>query len=160
MDTIAEAKQFLREHWRQPGGTDCPCCAQNVKLYERQIYKTVAEQLIALYRLNQAKPGFYHVSKIKEYDKSNNPIGGDFAKLRYWGLIFAEPKNDNPEKRSSGKWHITEKGIDFVEQRITIPKFCFTYNKKPLKLGGDPVSILDCLANDRFRYNELMGYPV
>ena len=154
MDTITEAKDFLRKNWRQPGGVDCPCCRQNVFLYERQIYKTIAEQLIALYRLNQVKPGFYHIGKIKVPDK---PIGGDFAKMRYWGLIEGE-KNDDPEKRSSGNWRITQRGIDFVERRITIPQICFVYNKKPLKLGGRPVTILDCLRKDRFRYDELMGF--
>lgn len=153
METIDDAKIFLRANWRNPGGVLCPCCNQNVYLYDRQIYKTMAEQLIELYRLSRTRRGFYHISKLKP-PKSG---GGDFSKLRYWGLVEPEPKNDDPEKRSSGNWRITQKGIDFVEERITIPKFCYTYNKKPLKLGGPDVSILDCLAKDRFRYDELMG---
>ena len=159
MDTLERAKRELRQNWLE--GCICQCCGQDVKRYERQIYKTVAKQLIALYRLNQANPGFYHVRAIAASLPDGGPkvIGGDFAKTRYWGLI-EQGDNSDPDKRSSGTWRITETGIDFVEKRVTIPKFAYTYNKKCVGLGGPQVSILDCLRKDRFIYPELMGFLI
>jgi hypothetical protein len=159
METIEQAKQELRQYWIE--GCICPCCGQDVVRYDRQIYKTIAKQLISLYRLNQGKPGFYHVRTIAANMPKGGPkvIGGDFAKLRYWGLI-EQGDNDDPDKRSSGTWRITAKGIDFVEKRITIPKFAYTYNKKCVGMGGPQVSILDCLRKDKFKYGELMGFLI
>ena len=54
---------------------------------------------------------------------------GDFHKFRYWEIVEAGI-NDDSQKRDAGTWRITEKGRAFVEERITVPKLAYVYNRK------------------------------
>lgn len=129
----------------------CPECGQTVKLYRRNLYAKPAYQLILLYRLNRDNFNFHHIKT------TGNPAagGGDFAKLRFWGLI-EEYVNDDPTKRTSGYWRITDKGRQFVQRKITVSKYVLIYNKEFYGFQGAQVFIDDCLGK-RFNYTELMA---
>tara|TARA_R110000737_G_scaffold55967_1_gene79840 strand:- start:16 stop:549 length:534 start_codon:yes stop_codon:yes gene_type:complete len=95
--------------------------------------------------------------------------GGDYAKLRYWGLIESMPNYDgdnwvDPQhagsKRSSGHWKLTDTGYDFAHGNITVSAVC--YYRHPLDgvLGFEPeqIGIHDAIGK-RFNYTQLMqGY--
>lgn len=145
--SVIEAKKWLRQ--RVNSGADCPCCNQHVKVYPRSITSFMAKCLISLYK----KSGFINqwISSKAVTDGS-----GDFAKLRYWGLIQEKPKEEGEDKKNSGYWRITNKGIDFVEKRIEVPKIAMIYNGTCLKFSGPDVSIEYCLRN-KYSYRKLMA---
>lgn len=152
-DSITVAKQFLKENWKE--GVICPCCNQVVKLYQRKIYATMAILLIALYKQTHPKYDFIHINEFR----GNNGTG-DFAKLRYWEMINEKPNDDNPDKRTSGYWSITQKGIDFITNRIIVPKYVLLYDSRVFGFSDDKISIEQALGK-KFKYTELMdGVPV
>ena len=148
METVDKAKEYLRENWEE--GIDCPCCGQLVKKYPRKLTTSMAVGLISLYRLS----GFSTSTPIhiKKVDMVN---GGEFAQLRRWGLI-SEVRNDDNHKRTSGLWLITQKGVDFVNQRLEVPMYCDTYDGKTLGFSEETTTIKQALGN-RFNYAEMMG---
>ena len=78
----------------------------------------------------------------------------NFSELVYWGLVVQGP-NDDKEKRSAGEWSPTQKGIDFVRERIEVPKYIYTWNNKFMRFEGPDISIHEAL-NNRFNYEELL----
>lgn len=128
---------------------ECPCCGQLVKVYRRNIASGVASDLIAF--ANRTQQGEYmHISKITKRSSG----GGDFAKMQMWGLI-TEHQNTDTGKRTSGLWCVTQKGRDYVNNKIQLPKYALVYNGKFLGYDGDDISIEECLGT-KFNYRELM----
>lgn len=151
METIEQAKIFLRENLN--AGATCPCCKQLVKLYKRKITGATAAGLIILYR-NNRRVGFDQYISVPEIltDKKYN----DVTKLYHWGLI--EPllaRREDGSKRV-GMWRMTQKGIAFVEGRISVDKNVFVYNNKVYRKSEEKASIKDCLG-DKFSYEDLMS---
>lgn len=147
-DTIGTAKHELRQNWR--AGLNCACCGNRVQLYPRPIYSTMCRDLIALYRLG---PGWHHNREFKD-----DVSAGDFHKFRYWRIIEQKP-NDDDGKRDSGMWRITELGRDFVEERVSVPKTAYVYNRKVREWSDDSIKIREALGK-KFSYPELMGFLI
>ncbi len=164
MDTLETAKRDIRQRARTPDGCYCPCCQQNVKVYDRKLTNTMAMGLGRL--IHQG--GFYGVYiHVKNHGVSGN--GGEFAQLTHWGLI--KPKrNEDTDKRCSGWWTATQKGIDFAEGRLQVPRSCETYNMQGadndtsdmvLKFSDKYTDVWSALRPDNhFKYREMMGYLI
>ena len=154
--TIEEGKKYLRANWDQNNGVDCPCCGQLVKLYNRKLYSKMALQLIALYRLDRKHPNqYFHITDIGV--QTSVIGGGDFAKLKYWGLIVELEKDDADDtKRTSGHWAITQKGRDFVIGKITVPSHVKVFDGRTFGFGEKHITIHHALGK-KFNYAELMG---
>lgn len=152
METLKEAKEYLKANWEN--GTTCPCCKQYVKLYKRPIHSGMAYGLIAAYKLGGAND-FIHIPSVF----TENKIGvsqGEFAKLRYWGLI-EQAENHDELKRTSGFWKLTMKGIEFVDGRLRVASRVHIYNGKAIEFDTtELVNIRECLG-DKFNYSELMN---
>jgi len=149
MKTLEQAKQELRQSLKD--GAICPCCNRLVKMYKRKPSSTAAMGLIALYRLTTTGKGaWFHISAIQ--GKSG---GGDFAKLRYFGLI-EEAENTDGLKRTSGYWRITPKGRQFVKGWAKVPCYVQVYNGRVYGESEETITIFQALGN-RFNYDELMG---
>lgn len=145
---LSEAKQLLRDNWET--GLACPCCGQLVKKYPRKLTTSMAVGLISLYQLAGFSTSIpIHIKRIKMVN------GGEFAQLRRWGLI-REVKNDDNHKRTSGLWLITQRGVEFVNDKIAVPMYCDTYNGKTLGFSEETTTIKQALGN-RFNYAEMMG---
>ena len=129
----------------------CESCDQLVKEYPRSIYAAMAKALIALYWLDVANPDQYH--HITDLNTASS--GGDFAKMRYWGLIIEKPLNGE-DKRTSGFWAITQTGRDYVEGKVTLPKYCNVIHGIPTEFTGSQRTIVDALGK-HFSYFELMS---
>lgn len=154
--TIEEGKKYLRENWDASKGVDCPCCGQLVKLYNRKLHSVMAACLVRMYRLDRQKPNeyFYAGEIINGIIKTGT---GDLSKLRYWGLIAEQPKDDSDEsRRTSGFWAITEKGRRFVETKITVPSHLKMFDGKFFGFSEDHITIHHALG-DKFNYMELIG---
>lgn len=149
MQTITEAKTYLRQNWDD--GTKCPCCNQMVKLYKHRLQALMVYYLAQIYKIQKGKNNWVHVmSEVK-------PINGDYAKMRFWGLL--EEKGDQPTKdtKSSGYWRVTTSGILFLKGRIRVPEKVFIFDNKKWGQTNATVNIAEALKN-KFSYSELMDW--
>lgn len=146
IETLSEARKYLRENWEK--GVLCPCCTQRVQLYRHKVNAQITKCLIQMYRLN----GDDWVHVLQDLKPSNRM----YSLARFWGLI--EPKGDTPEddKKSSGYWRLTSKGVSFVLGQITIPKYAYIFNDKVYRFSPDQVTIREALTS-KFSYHELLG---
>lgn len=157
--TISQAKAAFFEKARREGAK-CPCCGCFGKVYKRKIHSGMAAILVLLYRFQSR--GYTHVLTL--VNATTSPAvaaaigGGDFAKLRYWGLIEEELKvGTRGKKKGSGLWRITGLGARFVEGGNTVSRYAWVYNNGFLGFHGEQISIYDALG-DKFSYGELMGH--
>ena len=130
MKTIEEAKEFLATHALD--GAVCPCCSQYFKVYKRTINKTQALALVAFYKHAKVVGFDCFLHPIKDFSGSDvsfniRSISGDWAKLRYWGLI-------QESESKLGRWRLTSRGVMFVDGIIDVPRFVFVLNKECIKI--------------------------
>lgn len=155
MNTIQEAKDFLRKSVDDNKGVSCPCCGQLVKVYRRKLTSSMARALIAMYSYQATGP--WEAVHVTNFDLPAFR-GGDWAKTRLWGLSEEIPNKDT-KKRTSGYWRLTEKGRQFVRGEISIPSHKIIYNGKMIGESEEKISIKQALGN-KFDYQELMtGVP-
>lgn len=131
---------------------NCPCCGRHAQVYKRSMHHTAARQLITLYRLG-GHSDFVHA---REFIGLNEGGGGDFAKARFWGLLEKKDLEEGEDKKSSGLWRLTHKGVLFVQCKLTIDRFVFIYDDKAERFDGPQVNIKDCLGT-KFSYYDLMN---
>jgi len=148
--TLREAKDILNENYVK--GLLCPCCKGVVKQYRRSIYGKMAVALIKLYQFTNGDPAmFVHIN-----DLGLTSGGADFAKFVFWGLIWEQPKKDNLDKRTSGVWAITAKGVSFVTRKLRVPKYAHVVMGELTAHSGASVDIVDVLGK-HFSYAEIMS---
>ena len=138
METIDEAKAYLREHYRD--GVLCPCCRQMVKEYRRVLNAGMARALILI---ALAGPGRW--IDIKTIDTR----GGDYAKLRHWGLLERHGEIE-------GLWRVTPAGLEFAHDRERVPRYAHVLLGVCRGLSGSKIGIREALAN-KFDYQQLMS---
>lgn len=90
--------------------TMCPCCATKFNVtYKRPLYRSMVDALVLL-------------SKSRNAQQIWPASVGDFAKLRFFGLI--------EQGEYVGTWHITESGWDFLKGKMDVPKYMLIRNNK------------------------------
>jgi hypothetical protein len=159
---LGELREYLKKHARETHGVLCPLCRQLVKVYEREITSTMAYTLILLHQHFLKKPDWLHVPTfLTEKSKVGSAVrGGDWAKLRYWGLIEEQVGKRADGSNRAGFYKMTEKGHQFARGDVKVPKSVYLYNDRVL--GFDPVNLVgvqECLGKE-FDYNVLMGNVV
>jgi hypothetical protein len=146
----------MEERWRD--GVTCPCCDQLAKVYRRPLNYGMAHCLFLMYDyFNQ--PGHERCwLHLPSYLNGRGVVarGGDPTKTRYWGLIVGSGDVREDDSPRVGHWRITEKGVAFVEQRITVPSHALVYNDQCLGFSEEQVLISKCLGK-RFDYAKLMA---
>ena len=147
LKTPDEFKNWLMKQPEMEG--ECPCCGRYAKIWKYSVHSTLAKMLIILYRLGGERE-FVHV---RDFTFSNTS-GRNFSILKLWGLIIPM-ENDDPKKRTSGFWKITNKGARFVRGEIAIQALQI-YDGKALSSIGELLTIKECLGK-KFDYEELMG---
>jgi len=156
--TLEEAKRAFFEEAKQDGAV-CPCCERFGKVYKRKLHSSMVAVLLLLYRHRSL--GFVHVHTL--INQMSDPrvaaaIRGDFAKLRYWGLIEEGFEvQENEDKKHNGTWRITENGCLFAEGKLRVYSRIWLYNTKYLGVADyNTVDVHEALR-DKFSYRELMG---
>jgi hypothetical protein len=144
---LKEAREELRERLEEGEQLSCPVCDQGFKHWKQSMVVKAVAYFIALVGISPDGDSV-HISSFLTHSDRN------FQKMGFWGLIERE-KNDNPKKRTSGMWSITKLGIDFVNGKVSVPKYVVTYDGKLVRTEGENVFIRDIL-NDKFDYEELM----
>lgn len=144
MTTIAEAKKFLRDNFEK--GVDCPACGQLVRRWKHSLNSSIARTLIQMYN----KGGYVHI--MNEIHLTTM-----YAIAAYWGLIEAKEHNiTDDNKKASGEWKLTPKGEAFVENRITIAKYCYVFDHMVDGFSKEQVDIEQSLGK-KFDYKELIN---
>jgi len=103
--------------------------------------------------LHHLGPGFHHYRKFKP-----DAAAGDYSKLRYWGLM-APGVNDDPKKKAAGTWSMTQRGIDWVMERIQIPRAQYVFDNKQFGHSDDTVGIREILHGKDGEPPEGFDYP-
>ncbi len=157
--TLAEARDAVTVGRNTNQGIICPCCMQFVKTYRRALTDTMAAGLIAFYKAVGDSGEYFHLLTLAGDRAANVRYWrcGGFAKLRYWGLMEGDPTAKG--KKNSGFWRITEKGRQFVEKTIQLPKAVYVFIGNVINIEGveEPlVDIKQCLKK-KFSYDELMS---
>ena len=156
--TVKQVKEHFNNTWRE--GTVCPCCKQTVKLYKRNMNAGMACGLIYIYKIHNELNKEKTTEWIKVADeliaRKLNPANLEYSKLAYWKLIEPKPNTDDPTKRDSGYWKITELGRKFVRGEVTVPAHALVYNGNVRKMAEIHIDIHQALG-DKFNYNDLMG---
>jgi hypothetical protein len=157
--TLNSAREWVRQNIDD--GVRCPCCDQFAKVYRRTMTSAMARALIEMWKI------YKDAGDIREWIHVPSSLGprfsaargGDFAKMRYWGLVeeatgnvLSPTETDSPH---AGYWRITDTGIAFVEGRVTVPKHIFLYDGELIKLSVEPLGVDEALK-ERFSYTDLM----
>ena len=86
--------------------------------------------------------------------------GGDYAKLKHWGLAHASPGKTGAAKdgtsSSSGLWRSTDKGRSWVYREIRVPSHAYVYNDHLVDYTDKMVSVEDALGRN-FHYEKMMA---
>ena len=138
-----------------PNGEICPTCGQLAKEYKRKLYSSMALALIYLCKIHRQTNDWVHVNQVtKKTLRHNVSLGGDMAKLEYWGLI-CQKKNEDTKKRTSGLWQPTADGVAFALYGGKVMSHVKLYNGGLNGFDGEMIDITEALG-ERFDYQELM----
>lgn len=154
-ETIEEARVWLEEHLEE--GVSCPLCSQLAKVYKRSIYRAMAVWLVLLCQLYSRSGDWVHTNRVEALRQRRGIQvtfrGGDPAKLRYWGLI-REQWNEDETKRTSGLWRPTDKGIQFAQGQIALPRRALIFDGQLRGFDGESRFLRESLGDD-FDYQKL-----
>lgn len=146
-DPLGEARAWLRKQ-AAAKGAKCPCCRQLAKIYRRAINSGQARILLDWWARCGTAP-------VKLTDAVRTP-GGDYAKLRWWGLI-EDMRDRREDGGSAGVWRVTDLGARFARDQTRIPRHVYVYDNRLLRVDhdGETVSIREALGG-RFDYDAMM----
>jgi len=142
-------KKELFERLHLESETTCPCCGDFMKIYKRKLNSTVARALIRLYYLGGDE-------KYVSFNEFQIGKGGGFAMAKHFGLLVQKEKDPKIDKRASGYWKLSDKGIAFVRGETNIKKYVFIFRDKSQGYSNEEIDINGCLG-EKFSYRELMN---
>jgi hypothetical protein len=141
MTTLEEAKDTLRAQLMAGEAVRCPCCTQTAKIYKRSMTSVTVRTLWLVSRSTD----WQNLGTLLQH---RYPSGGQATLSHYWELM------EKGEER--GVWRITQKGLDWVNGAIQVPKYAVIYSERLLRWEGDLVRPQD-VADDWFDYADLMS---
>lgn len=148
----------LRQAWQKgikaKDGANCPCCDRFGKVYSRSINRSIAQSLKWMYLFSK-EHGAGVWADMREDAPQQSIRANEYTKLLSWNLAEKMPVEPGSSQKNSGMYRITQKGIDFVECRIMVPKNVFIYNNEVLGSSEEMTDFVSCL-DEHFDYQELM----
>lgn len=149
MTTLEQAQEWLRKHVDE--GAKCPCCTQLAKVYRRKINAGAARALVRMV-VRYGEGEWVHVPTTADFSR----LGGEWAKLRFWGLVVEQPEVREDGGRA-GYWQVTPLGRAFALGRARVPKYARIYDQRLLGLVDEQtVDIHDALGT-KFNLEDLMA---
>lgn len=136
--TLAEAVDFVLAHMFSKEGAQCPCCGGLAKVKSYAVGGQLAYGLQLLYN---SRPAPLHVKQFAG-DSRMHGI------LRHAGLI--EQPTGDPSKpfNRSGYWVITDRGVDWIEGRTTIPQHIHVMYKTLIGGSIEQITFAEALARN------------
>lgn len=108
----------------------CSSCGAKLVEYRHGMSKLLAKGLRAFAEKYGDKPG--EIADLG-FDYSTR---GNFQKLRYFDLV---EKVGDPEGKG-GTWRVTQRGLDFLSGKITIPQSAWTFRADRVRYGGKEIA--------------------
>lgn len=149
MKTLVEARIDFKELIKDKGG-HCPCCGRWGKINPYQVTSTQVRGMIWMLRRFRRNE-WVELAKAPKYILRSKSL----ATLHHWGLLESKP-NEDPDKKGSGFWRLTQMGRDFLRNKITIPKRAFVFDNRLIKFSKEEVNVVIALGK-KFSYQELMN---
>ena len=149
-DSLAGAREFIKDAAYSKTGTKCPCCDNIVKSRKRKFHHDMARFMVLL---------------VWTFERTGNWVkaspfgfrGGDYAKAEFWGLVTHKPNDDDPEKKDSDLWKPTELGIKFAHKLESIPTYVHLNWKGEFEKLSGPQLFVDKALKNKFNYTELIS---
>ena len=151
---LEEIRTKMFEAAASKRGTRCPCCDRHLKVYRRPLNASQARYLIFMAQKSGEGNPWLHVEM--DFRDVSIPSRGDYAKLRYWGLIEPKPGESDRGGRSNGYWRLTDKGRAFVNGEIAVPARIHLLNNRVVGWSEATTTIKQALGK-RFDYAQLTG---
>ena len=163
LSALGDAQDWLVATAGTKKGARCPCCHLLAKVWKRTVTGSMAHALVLVAgetKKGECDPDWWiHIPSLLSRKASGATArGGDYTKLKYWGLLEKLPGKGTREDGSPRKalWRITSRGLRFVMNEITIDKYVFTYDDTIIDRDTRQVGIVDCLGK-KFDYQEILG---
>jgi len=161
--TLREVREEVRAGRLSRDGVTCPACDRLAKVYRRRINVGMCRVLLDLARHYRDTDGEW--AKIGVGGLATS--GGDYSKMRWWGLIESPPEDAERADGSArvGLWRITPLGVQFLRGEVTVDRYVYEYDSVPVTLelpdGEQPerVNIAQCMGAP-FDFNEAMRLPI
>jgi hypothetical protein len=158
LDFFGDASAYLaqlKNNWRaviEGDGGNCPCCGKWGKISPQGMNETRALALLWLSRAPSDADGWVDVPRIGPRWLLR---GKTHTTLQHWA--FVEPgSHQDTSKKADGFWRITERGRQFIDGHITVPKKAYIYNNAVEGWSDECVSFRDCFGR-HFDYQEVMA---
>jgi len=84
-------------------------------------------------------------------------VRGDWAKLKYWGLIEEKPDVRDDGSPRVGYWKMTPLGRQFARRQVKVPSHVYIYNGEALQRAVEEQITIDDALGTEFSYDEIMG---
>lgn len=150
MMTLIEARRYVEAN--RDKGIECPCCGQFAKTYRRKLNVSMARGLIWLVNQCITDEWVDVPSTAPKWLLRSREL----PKLSYWGLVEERPLYKKVEKRCSGFWRPTKRGVDFAYRRSRVPSHVFIYDNDVVGTSEVQIDIVTALGA-KFSYAELMN---
>lgn len=129
----------------------CPCCNRLDKMYKR-LFGLHQAYSVAWLAGNTEVGQYLHVDKMP-FRMVKDPC---WRWAKHWGFLVEQPNDDDPSKKDSGHWSLTDAGRLFVRGRTTIWSHALIYHKELLEfVGREGVRFSDCVG--AFHYQKMMN---
>lgn len=120
--TLKEASDWLVDHVET--GAECPCCRRFAKIYLRPINSGMALAILTMFRAEGLRP--VHTPTVL---RGVGAASRNETMLRYWQLL-----EQAIEVNQVGWWRVTSKGKDWIEGRISVPRYARVWEHELLNL--------------------------
>jgi hypothetical protein len=97
-------------------GVRLPCARISLRFYGRHMTKSMLAAMVRLKRYHDRHPSedFAHLNDF------GGPRHGDWARLRWWGLIESRESTDDVDGR--GWWRLTGLGLRWLRGAVKVPR--------------------------------------
>lgn len=133
MQTISEAKQYLRDKYLNKEEAICPCCNSEIVVRKESLSKGLVSTLVKFY-MECRLYGTDELHLQDETDLTKNQYN-NFQKLQYFHLVV--------KTNRTGVWKITREGIDFIEAQTMIAKNVYVFRNRIVETDGPMVTLSD-----------------
>lgn len=150
------------------GSTECNACGMLQKCYARPISYTTLHELLNLWQHTIVRPhpdilpGGFLATKYTRPSYLNG--GGDFSKLRFWGMVEPLDPVGEGKKSNSGFWKILPFGVSWLtapyydQNPVYAWRRVFLYDNKFVAWDTkDPIQSTDVKCDkSKFDFDKLM----
>lgn len=133
MQTINEAKQYLRDKYLNKEQAICPCCNSEIVVRKESLSKGLVDTLVKFY-LECRLYATFELHLQDETDLTKNQYN-NFQKLQYFGLVAKTDK--------TGVWSLTPNGRAFIEIGKMLAKYAYVFRNRVVETSGPMVCLSD-----------------